>query len=67
MGNRKPFSCRLDERTITYMNYLHDEFDWGYGQLIDIAIKLLYRLDDRYPIDKDMIAVMRSVMEDLYN
>ena len=67
MGNREQFSCRLDQSTIEKLKYLHDTTDWGYGQLIDFAVKLLYRLDDRYPQDKEMIQVMRYLMEDFYS
>lgn len=66
MRNREQFSCRLDKGTIEKLKYLHDTYDWGYGQLIDFAIKILYRLDDRYPPDKEMIETMRHIMEDFY-
>lgn len=66
MGNREQFSCRLDQGTMEKLKYLHDTWDKGYGELIDFAVKLLYRLDDRYPLDKDMIEIMRYMMEDFY-
>lgn len=66
MGNREQFSCRLDQGTIEKLKYLHDTYDRGYGQLIDIAIKLLYRIDSNYPREGDVMTTVNYIMEDFY-
>ena len=66
MGNREQFSCRLDERTVKSLKYLHDTTDWGYGQLIDFAVKLLSRIDLHYKDEKEMISAIKYIMEDFY-
>lgn len=66
MGNREQFSCRLDEKTLVRLKYLHDTTDWGYGQLIDFAIKLLSRIDLNYNDEKEMLSSIRYIMEDFY-